>query len=97
MPAIHFDHLSFSYSSAVDVFDDVSVHLGAGWTGVVGANGAGKSTLLSLIEGELEPTSGRIRLDPEGAAVTRCRQDVDAPTPTIEGFAESTRRDSGAS
>lgn len=87
MSAIHLDHLSFSYSSAVEVFDDVSVHIGSGWTGVVGANGAGKSTLLSLITGELPPTTGRVILDPSVTSVARCRQEVDEPTPEIEAFA----------
>ncbi|HJF14220.1 MAG TPA: ABC-F family ATP-binding cassette domain-containing protein [Enteractinococcus helveticum] len=30
-------------------------------TGILGANGAGKSTLLSLVTGDLEPTSGRVK------------------------------------
>lgn len=90
MPAIHLDHLSFSYSSAVEVFTEVSVHLGTGWTGVVDPNGAGKSTLLSLIAGELPPTAGQVVLDPAGSAVFRCRQEVDTPTPGIEAFADAT-------
>jgi ATPase subunit of ABC transporter with duplicated ATPase domains len=89
VPAIHLDQISFSYSSAVDVFDDVTVSLGAGWTGVVGANGAGKSTLLSLIDAQLAPTNGRVVLDPAGAVVMRCHQEVDAPTPEIAAFAVS--------
>jgi ATPase subunit of ABC transporter with duplicated ATPase domains len=56
----------------------------------VGPNGAGKSTLLSLIAGDLSPSSGRLLLDPTGAAVARCRQDVDAVTPEIEAFGEAT-------
>ncbi|MGN8551066.1 UNVERIFIED_CONTAM: ABC-F family ATP-binding cassette domain-containing protein [Microbacterium sp. SLM126] len=30
-------------------------------TGILGVNGAGKSTLLSLVSGDLEPTSGRVK------------------------------------
>jgi ABC-type Mn2+/Zn2+ transport system ATPase subunit len=48
MPSIHLDHVCFSYTSFIDVFDDVDLHIGPGWTGVVGPNGSGKSTLLSL-------------------------------------------------
>ena len=58
MSGIHIENVSFSYSSAVEVFDAVTVHLGDGWTGVVGPNGAGKSTLLSLIARDLAPRSG---------------------------------------
>ncbi len=90
MPAIHLDHLSFSYSSAVDVFLDASAHIGDGWTGIVGPNGAGKSTLLSLIDSEVVPTGGRLTLDPVGAVVVRCRQEVDAATPDIEALAQAT-------
>ncbi len=88
--AIHLDRLSFAYSSAVEVFDTVSVHIGAGWTGVVGPNGSGKSTLLSLLAGELTPSQGQLILDPKGAGVARCRQEVDDLTPEIEAFAETT-------
>lgn len=56
---------------------------------MVGPNGAGKSTLLALIAGELPPSSGRIFLDPPGASVALCRQEVDTPTPEIEAFAEA--------
>ena len=47
MPGIHFDDLSFRYTSAVDLFDHLTLHLGSAWTGVVGENGTGKTTLLA--------------------------------------------------
>ena len=87
MAAIHLDQLSFAYSSAVEVFNTVTLHLGSGWTGVVGPNGAGKSTLLSLIAGELSPSSGHLILDPAGARVACCRQEVEVATPEIEASA----------
>lgn len=77
MPALHLNHLGFSYTSAVSVIDDVSMSIGSGWTGVVGANGAGKTTLLRLVAGELIPSAGSVVPDPAGAIVTLCAQDVD--------------------
>jgi ATPase subunit of ABC transporter with duplicated ATPase domains len=89
MPAIHLEHLSFSYTSAVVVFEDLSLHFGPGWTGVVGPNGGGKSTLLGLIAGDLVVDMGSVRLDPHDAHVVRCRQEVDEPTDEIEAFSTS--------
>lgn len=44
------------------VLRDITWQLAPGErTGLLGANGAGKSTLLSLIDGELQPTSGRVK------------------------------------
>ncbi|MGD2059569.1 MAG: ATP-binding cassette domain-containing protein [Acidimicrobiia bacterium] len=89
MPAVHFDDVSFRYTSAVEVFSGLTLHLGAGWTGVVGGNGAGKSTLLSLIDGSLSVTKGRIVLDPADAIVTRCPQEVETLTREIERLASA--------
>ncbi|MFC2496392.1 MAG: ABC-F family ATP-binding cassette domain-containing protein, partial [Scardovia wiggsiae] len=45
------------------VLDDITWLIGPGDRfGVVGANGAGKSTLLHVIDGSLEPSSGRVRI-----------------------------------
>lgn len=89
MPAVHLDRVAFRYSSAAEVLTDVSVHVGDGWTGVVGANGAGKSTLLSLMAGSLVPTRGMVSLDPADAIVGRCPQEVDEPTRAITALASS--------
>ncbi len=89
MPAIHLDHISFRYTSAVDVLDDVTLHLASGWTGVVGGNGSGKTTLLQLIAGDLTPTSGTVRWDPVDAVAITCAQEVEAPQPAIAEFAAS--------
>ncbi|MDK9661040.1 ABC-F family ATP-binding cassette domain-containing protein [Propionibacterium freudenreichii] len=44
------------------VLRDITCQLAPGErTGLLGANGAGKSTLLSLIDGELQPTTGRVK------------------------------------
>ena len=58
---VRFHHITFAYPSAVDpLFADLSLHLPAGWSGVVGANGTGKTTLLKLATGELTPDAGAI-------------------------------------
>lgn len=93
MSAIHFSHVSFSYSSAVPIIEDASFDLGPGWTGLVGANGAGKSTLLSLITAEHPPDTGRVLVEPPGLAPTMCQQRVDTVTPEIRSFAWDWDRD----
>ena len=89
MPGIHFDDLSFRYTSAVDLFDHLTLHLGSAWTGVVGENGTGKTTLLRLAAGELRPVSGRVVVDPPGARVISCPQTVEDLTDQVEEFALS--------
>lgn len=89
MPAIHLNNLSYRYTTAVDILVDATIHLGSGWTGVVGANGAGKTTLLHLIAGRLTPSEGSVSVDPVEALVILCEQTVDHPTPDIERLAES--------
>ncbi|WP_435744154.1 ABC transporter ATP-binding protein [Nocardioides sp. SYSU DS0663] len=54
--------------------DQLSVDVGTGVTGLVGANGAGKSTLLKMLLGLLPPTEGSARVTgldivTEGAAI----------------------------
>ncbi|HEY3448285.1 MAG TPA: ATP-binding cassette domain-containing protein [Myxococcales bacterium] len=89
MPSVHFDSVSFSFLDAVPLFDDQSLDLGPGWTGLVGENGAGKTTLLRLLCGELEPESGRIRLEPRNARVLLCPQLVERLPEDVVRFAES--------
>lgn len=42
--------------------------------GLIGANGAGKSTFLKVLSGELEPSEGRVNIDP-GKRIAVLRQD----------------------
>lgn len=91
--AVSAAHLSFAFSDAVPVLDDIAFSLAPGWTGLVGPNGAGKSTLLRLIAGELRPTSGHVRLRPPGARVAWARQDVEDRDAAIDGFAASDSSD----
>ena len=51
-------NLTFSWPDDTPVFNDLSLTVGSGRTGLFAPNGAGKSTLLKLIAGELTPSSG---------------------------------------
>lgn len=60
-PSILFHDISFTYDGATrPLFHNLSAHLAAGWTGVVGANGVGKTTFLKLATGDLAPQQGRV-------------------------------------
>jgi ATPase subunit of ABC transporter with duplicated ATPase domains len=78
--------LCFTFCDAVPLLEDVSFVLDAGFTGLVGPNGAGKTTLLRLIAGDLTPTAGSLRIEPQGARLLLCEQEVGAPTPEMERF-----------
>ncbi|SFK64653.1 ABC-F family ATP-binding cassette domain-containing protein [Amycolatopsis sacchari] len=55
--------LSFSWPDDTPVFDQLSVTVPDGRTGLVAPNGAGKTTLLRLIAGELRPAAGSVSVD----------------------------------
>jgi ATPase subunit of ABC transporter with duplicated ATPase domains len=89
MPAIHFSHVSFSYSSAVPIIEDASFDIGPGWTGLVGVNGIGKTTLMSLIAGLRTPDTGRVVVEPAGLSPVLCEQRVDDLSDAITTLAVS--------
>jgi energy-coupling factor transport system ATP-binding protein len=62
--AVSCEELAFSYpGSARPALSDVSFGLRPGeYAGVVGPNGGGKSTLVRLLNGLLQPGSGRVRV-----------------------------------
>ncbi|MCR3721332.1 MULTISPECIES: ABC-F family ATP-binding cassette domain-containing protein [Prauserella salsuginis group] len=62
-PSIVCSHLSFAWPDDTPVFDDLSLTVGPGRTGLVAPNGAGKSTLLALVAGLHRPRSGTITVD----------------------------------
>jgi ABC-2 type transport system ATP-binding protein len=58
-PTVVVEHVSKWFDGVVAV-NDVSLEVGPGVTGLLGANGAGKSTLLRAIAGLTEPSDGTI-------------------------------------
>jgi len=57
-------NLSVQFGKRI-LFDEVNTIFTQGnCYGIIGANGAGKSTFLKILSGEIEPTSGRVHLEP---------------------------------
>jgi len=60
---IEFQNVSYSYPNKL-IFDNIDLKIGSGeFVFLVGESGIGKSTLLKLINLELFPTKGNIRID----------------------------------
>jgi ABC-2 type transport system ATP-binding protein len=57
-PVIATSGLTRRFGPAITALDDLTMAVGPGITGLVGANGAGKSTLIKILLGLLPPTSG---------------------------------------
>jgi ATPase subunit of ABC transporter with duplicated ATPase domains len=87
MVSVSAEGLGFAYSDRAPILNEVRFHLSGGWYGLVGANGAGKTTLARLIAGELRPSAGRISVDPRGALVLICAQEVEDLSPALVRFA----------
>ncbi len=57
-------NLSVQFGKRI-LFDEVNTVFTQGnCYGIIGANGAGKSTFLKILSGEIDPTSGRVHLEP---------------------------------
>ncbi len=87
MTCVRVVRLSFAYSDAAPLFEDVDLHFAEGWTGLIGENGAGKSTLLELLSGALAPDAGRVRTEPEAVQIVLCAQRVEAPDERVRALA----------
>jgi ABC-2 type transport system ATP-binding protein len=61
-PLVETRQLTKRYGRQVLALDALSVEIGEGVTGLVGANGAGKSTLIKILLGLLAPSSGGANL-----------------------------------
>jgi len=58
------NNLSLQFGKRV-LFDEVNLKFtGGNCYGVIGANGAGKSTFLKILSGDIDPTRGKISIDP---------------------------------
>ncbi len=87
---IRFQQVTFRYeAAATTLFQDLSLHVPRGWSGVVGANGAGKTTLLYLAAGILEPDSGSIA---RPAFTVYCPQRTDNRPEYVQDFLISTTK-----
>jgi ATPase subunit of ABC transporter with duplicated ATPase domains len=87
MPSIKLQNVSFRYNAQKQVLSNVTVHLTNGWTSLVGENGCGKSTLLKLLLGAEKPGSGTISIEPTGAKIHYCEQELREPNQEIWEFA----------
>lgn len=76
-PSLGCSGLSFRWPDGTPVVDGLSLTIGRGRTGLVGANGAGKSTLLKLLAGRLPPTRGSVTV---GGSLAYLPQDVTLDT-----------------
>ncbi|MGE3630194.1 MAG: ATP-binding cassette domain-containing protein, partial [Sandaracinaceae bacterium] len=70
-----------------DVLTDVDVVFDEGWTALAGPNGAGKSTLVKLAAGELSPSEGHVRVEPDRARVAFVHQAAEAPSDDVRALA----------
>jgi ABC-2 type transport system ATP-binding protein len=59
VPVVDTAGLTKRYPGGVTALDGLTLSVGPGVTGLVGANGAGKSTFIKILLGLLPPTSGR--------------------------------------
>src|SRR5205085_2255823 len=69
---IDVEHVHFAHPDGLQLFDDLTLHIGAGEkVALVGPSGGGKSTLVKLLRRQFEPHAGRISIDGQDiAAVT---------------------------
>ena len=77
----------FGYLGRFPLFDDLTLHIPSGWTGIVGGNGVGKTTLMRLLSGDLATQGGAVSRQPDPMVVARCPQSVAQPGELLEQFA----------
>lgn len=94
MSAVCVQELGFSYSDRVPLFNHLTLRLSEAWYGLVGANGSGKTTFARLLLGELQPTSGRIWMEPSNTRVLLCEQTIEQLPSDVAHLARASDRES---
>ena len=96
--------LTLRYPDGTTALRDVSLALGAGLVGLVGANGAGKTSLLRVVSGLLAPSAGRVLVGGRGAVAHRIAHGIGSipegqrlpPYLTVAQFLAGLRRAAGS-
>ncbi len=84
MQSLQLKNIYFKYPASHHyIFNNLSLELYEGWTGLVGANGAGKTTLLKLITKELKPENGVVKND---LVTSYCPQSTEKLPENVEEF-----------
>ena len=77
-------NITFQYDGMnTNLFENFSVDLPKGWTGVIGANGSGKTTLLKIAAGLLIPSRGSVN---GSSRRLYCEQRTDFPPTNFQDF-----------
>lgn len=70
--SLEFDHVSVEVDGK-KLLGDFSFQIQSGWVGIIGASGSGKSTLINVLAGQLQPESGRIKVNGKTVASLKNR------------------------
>lgn len=83
-------NVSFAYDGQTIIRDFSTLITRGEKVGIIGPNGAGKSTLLKLILGQLQPTSGKIRLGTNLQVIyfDQLREQIDENKTVVENVGE---------
>jgi ATPase subunit of ABC transporter with duplicated ATPase domains len=87
MSVLRLHGVSVAWAASAPLLDAVSLSMGPGFYGLVGANGAGKTTLLSVLAGERTPNEGSVLLSPRDGVVAYCRQTIDRRDDDVDALA----------
>ena len=60
---VEFNNVTFGYKKNNNIFDNYTIKIEPGITGIYGKSGSGKSTMIKLICNIIKPLSGIIKID----------------------------------